>query len=36
MEDAIRSLDLSYNELDHVPFEALRPVRSLDWINLVG
>ncbi|XP_065338557.1 chaoptin [Cloeon dipterum] len=36
MEDAIRSLDLSYNELDQVPFEALRPVRSLDWINFVG
>ncbi|PSN46305.1 hypothetical protein C0J52_18602 [Blattella germanica] len=33
MADVLKSLDLSYNELDEVPFEALRPLRSLDWIN---
>ncbi|KAF4518519.1 hypothetical protein B566_EDAN004263 [Ephemera danica] len=36
MEDALRSLDLSYNELFQIPFEALRHVRSLDWINFLG
>ncbi|GLH08937.1 Uncharacterized protein GBIM_14093 [Gryllus bimaculatus] len=34
MSDALKSLDLSYNELDHVPFDALRPLKGLDWLNL--
>lgn len=34
MTDALTSLDLSYNELDHVPFDALRPLKKLDWLNL--
>ncbi|XP_071442248.1 chaoptin-like [Hetaerina americana] len=31
--DALKSLDLSYNELDEIPFEALQSLRSLDWLN---
>ncbi|XP_069684863.1 chaoptin [Periplaneta americana] len=33
MADVLKSLDLSYNELGEVPFEALQPLRSLDWLN---
>ncbi|KAJ8874122.1 hypothetical protein PR048_024963 [Dryococelus australis] len=34
MATVIMSLDLSYNELDEVPFESLQYVRRLDWLNL--
>jgi hypothetical protein len=34
MAHVLKSLDLSYNELDEVPFEALQPLKSLDWLNL--
>ena len=33
MEDVLKSLDLSYNELDEIPFDALQPLTSLDWLN---
>jgi hypothetical protein len=33
MAHVLKSLDLSYNELDEIPFEALQPLTSLDWIN---
>jgi len=33
MAHVLKSLDLSYNELDEVPFEALQPLTSLDWLN---
>jgi hypothetical protein len=34
MAHVLKSLDLSYNELDEVPFVALQPLKSLDWLNL--
>lgn len=34
MQASLRSLDLSYNELDEVPFEALHSIKELDWLNL--
>ncbi|XP_046988101.1 chaoptin-like [Schistocerca americana] len=34
MKDTLRSLDLSYNQLDEVPFEALQLLSGLDWLNL--
>nr|XP_015833364.1 PREDICTED: chaoptin isoform X2 [Tribolium castaneum]XP_015833366.1 PREDICTED: chaoptin isoform X2 [Tribolium castaneum]XP_015833367.1 PREDICTED: chaoptin isoform X2 [Tribolium castaneum]XP_015833368.1 PREDICTED: chaoptin isoform X2 [Tribolium castaneum]XP_015833369.1 PREDICTED: chaoptin isoform X2 [Tribolium castaneum] len=33
---SLTSLDLSYNQLDSVPFLALKELRSLQWINLHG
>ncbi|XP_049854700.1 chaoptin-like [Schistocerca gregaria] len=33
-EEALKSVDLSYNELDEVPFEALQSLENLDWLNL--
>jgi hypothetical protein len=33
MAHVLRSLDLSYNELDEIPFEALQLLTSLDWLN---
>jgi hypothetical protein len=33
MTHVLRSLDLSYNELDEVPFQALQSLKSLDWLN---
>jgi Leucine-rich repeat (LRR) protein len=33
---SLTSLDLSYNQLDSVPFAALKELRSLQWINLHG
>ncbi|XP_023017908.2 uncharacterized protein [Leptinotarsa decemlineata] len=33
---SLTSLDLSYNQLDSVPFVALKELRSLQWINLHG
>ncbi|CAH1112884.1 unnamed protein product [Psylliodes chrysocephalus] len=33
---SLTSLDLSYNQLDSVPFVPLRESRSLEWINLHG
>ncbi|XP_060524524.1 chaoptin [Cylas formicarius] len=33
---SLTSLDLGYNQLDGVPFVALRDLRSLQWINLHG
>nr|XP_033330545.1 chaoptin-like isoform X1 [Megalopta genalis] len=32
--DSLRSLDLSYNALEDVPFEAFRELRKLDWLNM--
>lgn len=32
MED-LKSLDLSYNELDEMPVKALKALKSLDWAN---
>lgn len=36
MYRTLSSLDLSYNELDTVPFIALKDIRNLQWINLHG
>uniref|UniRef100_A0A6P7FHB4 Chaoptin-like n=1 Tax=Diabrotica virgifera virgifera TaxID=50390 RepID=A0A6P7FHB4_DIAVI len=33
---SLTSLDISYNQLDSVPFVALKESRSLQWINLHG
>nr|XP_022900101.1 toll-like receptor 13 [Onthophagus taurus] len=33
---SLKSLDLSYNELDVVPFQAFRELKNLQWINLHG
>lgn len=33
---SLTSLDLSYNELDGIPFAALKELRNLQWINLHG
>ncbi|XP_076280949.1 uncharacterized protein LOC143209346 isoform X1 [Lasioglossum baleicum] len=32
--DSLRSLDLSYNALEDVPFKAFRELRKLDWLNM--
>ncbi|XP_044750542.1 chaoptin-like [Coccinella septempunctata] len=32
----LSSLDLSYNQLDDIPFAAFKELRSLQWINLHG
>ncbi|XP_043260675.1 chaoptin [Colletes gigas] len=32
--DKLRSLDLSYNALEDVPFEAFRDLRKLKWLNM--
>ncbi|XP_015126980.1 chaoptin [Diachasma alloeum] len=31
---SLRSLDLSYNSLEDIPFKALRPLRKLTWLNM--
>ncbi|CAG9824366.1 unnamed protein product [Phaedon cochleariae] len=33
---SLTSLDLSYNQLDNIPFLALKELRNLQWINLHG
>ncbi|VEN50914.1 unnamed protein product, partial [Callosobruchus maculatus] len=33
---SLTSLDLSYNQLDSVPFTALKELRNLQWMNLHG
>ncbi|CAH1119390.1 unnamed protein product [Phaedon cochleariae] len=33
---SLTSLDLSYNQLDDVPFSALKDLKNLQWINLHG
>lgn len=33
MEDDLKSLDLSYNELDEMPIGALSALKALDWAN---
>jgi Leucine-rich repeat (LRR) protein len=30
----LRSLDLSYNKLSTVPWEAIKPLKTLEWLNL--
>ncbi|XP_053995102.1 chaoptin-like isoform X1 [Hylaeus volcanicus] len=32
--DKLRSLDLSYNALEDVPFKAFRDLRKLNWLNM--
>ena len=32
--DSLRSLDLSYNSLEDVPFKAFRDLRKLNWLNM--
>lgn len=32
--DSLRSLDLSYNALDDVPFKVFRDLRKLNWLNM--
>ncbi|XP_076162474.1 uncharacterized protein LOC143144199 isoform X2 [Ptiloglossa arizonensis] len=32
--DKLRSLDLSYNALEDVPFKAFRDLRQLNWLNM--
>ncbi|KAL0278122.1 UNVERIFIED_CONTAM: hypothetical protein PYX00_000030 [Menopon gallinae] len=34
MTTVLTSLDLSFNDIDEIPFEALRTLRNLEWINL--
>ncbi|XP_043281813.1 chaoptin [Venturia canescens] len=34
ISDSLRSLDLSYNALEEVPFEAFRGLRKLNWLNM--
>ncbi|KAI4469668.1 hypothetical protein MML48_1g15684 [Holotrichia oblita] len=36
MSKSLKTLDLSYNELDMIPFAALKELRNLQWINLHG
>ncbi|GFQ66391.1 hypothetical protein TNCT_671951 [Trichonephila clavata] len=36
LEYILTTLDLSYNQLTEVPFEALRPLNNLQWLNLQG
>ena len=33
MANDLKSLDLSYNELDEIPARALKHLRALDWAN---
>lgn len=33
MEDDLKSLDLSYNELDEIPVGPLHTLRALIWAN---
>ncbi|KAG7209858.1 hypothetical protein KM043_011460 [Ampulex compressa] len=32
--DSLRSLDLSYNSLEDIPFKAFRDLRKLNWLNM--
>ncbi|XP_032675898.1 chaoptin-like isoform X1 [Odontomachus brunneus] len=32
--DSLRSLDLSYNSLEDVPFKAFRDLKKLNWLNM--
>lgn len=32
--DSLRSLDLSYNSLEDVPFKVFRDLRKLNWLNM--
>lgn len=32
--DSLRSLDLSYNALEDVPFKVFRDLRKLNWLNM--
>ncbi|XP_026688431.1 chaoptin-like, partial [Diaphorina citri] len=34
LSNMLRYLDLSYNQLDEVPHEALQALKNLDWLNL--
>lgn len=36
MADDLKSLDLSFNELDELPVRALKSLRVLDWANFHG
>ncbi|XP_017771104.1 PREDICTED: slit homolog 1 protein [Nicrophorus vespilloides] len=36
MSKTLSSLDLSYNQLDSVPFQAMKDLRNLQWLNLHG
>ncbi|GFS34288.1 chaoptin [Nephila pilipes] len=36
LENILTTLDLSYNQLSEVPFEALRQLNNLQWLNLQG
>lgn len=36
MPKTLVSLDLSYNELDSIPFQSLKELRTLQWINFHG
>ena len=33
MADDLKSLDLSYNDLDEIPVRALKTLKVLDWVN---
>jgi len=33
MSEDLKSLDLSYNQLDDVPVRALKKLKVLDWAN---
>ena len=33
MAEDLKSLDLSYNELDEMPVKAMKPLKVLDWAN---
>lgn len=33
MAEDLKSLDLSYNELDEMPVKAMNPLKVLDWAN---
>jgi len=32
--ESLRSLDLSYNSLEDVPFKAFRDLKKLNWLNM--
>lgn len=32
--DSLRSLDLSYNSLEDVPFKVFRDLKKLNWLNM--
>ena len=36
MSHTLRTLDLSYNELDSVPMQPLKSLSALEWINMQG